>query len=104
MAFDPSIATLFGAMTRSRPERVICLCSKCYPGKYVALRTRQTHLQVDADPKILKTLSGNAIVLPDFSTDRAEYVDTEMEDYMDGQDEMDDSTGMGLMIILKFRR
>ena len=104
LAFDLSIVTLFGTMTRSRSEKVICLCSECYPGKEVALRTKQTHLQVNPHPKIPGARSQNHVVLSDFYTNEAEYVDTEMEDYSDGEDEMGDSTGMDLMIILTVRR
>ena len=94
----------FGTMRKSRLERVICLCSKCYPGKEVAPRTRQTHLQVDPDPKIPKDCSGRHMVEPDFGTNGSEYLDTEMGDYSDGEDEMDNSTSMDSMIVLTVRR
>ncbi len=61
LAFDILIATLFGTMTRSRSEKVICICRKCHPGKKVALRTRQEHYQSNGQPKIAKALSGRSI-------------------------------------------
>src|SRR5579859_3118800 len=90
-------------MTRSRSERVICICRKCHPGKKVALRTRQEHYQLNGQPKITKSLSGRSIILSDSGTNGGGHGDTEMEDDSIDEEEIDDFTGIRLMIILTIK-
>jgi len=92
------------SLARPHPGRVICLCAHCYPGKEVALRTRQTHYRVNGPPQIPKDLLRSLQDPLDFGTNGNFDLDTVMEYYSPSDEEMYEYSGVDLVVILTFRR
>jgi len=78
--------------------RVICVCAHCFPGKEVALRTRQTHYRANGPPQMPKDMSRSLQGPLDSGTNGTFDIDAVVEYESPSDEEMYEHSGVDLVV------